>query len=153
VVNLGSSGFIQIDSEVIYYANTNGNTLVNCARGQNNTTAAVHNSGTAIYVAWLPSISVYPTPDGSTSYNFVAWRMRRVQDAGTGVNIQDIPFRFIPCLVAGLSYYLSLKLPGVDPNRVMGLKADYEEQFKLASEEDREKASIRFVPRNMFYSR
>jgi hypothetical protein len=69
------------------------------------------------------------------------------------VNIQDIPFRFIPCLVAGLSYYLSLKLPGVDPNRVLGLKADYEEQFKLASEEDREKASIRFVPRNMFYSR
>jgi uncharacterized protein YihD (DUF1040 family) len=55
--------------------------------------------------------------------------------------------------VAGLSYYLSLKLPGIDPNRILGLKADYEEQFKLAAEEDREKASLRFVPRNMFYSR
>jgi hypothetical protein len=153
VVNLASSGFIQIDSEVIYYANTNGNTLVNCARGQNNTTAAAHNSGAVIYVAWLPSINVYPTPDGSTSYNFVAWRMRRVQDAGTGVNIQDIPFRFIPCLVAGLSYYLSLKLQGVDTAKKMEIKADYEQQLQLASEEDREKAPIRFVPRNFSYSR
>jgi len=153
VVNLGSSGFIQIDSEIIYYANTTGTTLVNCARAQNNTVAATHSSGTSVYVAWLPSISLYPAPDGSTTYNFVAWRMRRIQDAGTGVNIQDIPFRFIPCLVAGLSYYLSLKLPGIDPNRILGLKADYDEQFKLAAEEDREKASLRFVPRNMFYSR
>ena len=153
VANLGSSGFIQIDSEIIYYANTTGTMLINCARAQNNTVAAAHSSGTSVYVAWLPSISLYPAPDGSTTYNFVAWRMRRIQDAGTGVNIQDIPFRFIPCLVAGLSYYLSLKLPGIDPNRILGLKADYDEQFKLAAEEDREKASLRFVPRNMFYSR
>jgi hypothetical protein len=83
----------------------------------------------------------------------VYWRLRRIQDAGDGVNTQDIPFRFLPCMVAGLAYYLSMKIQGVDPNRILGLKADYEEQFKLASEEDREKASIRFVPRNMSYTR
>jgi hypothetical protein len=55
-------------------------------------------------------------------------------------------------MVAGLAYYLSAKLPGVDPGRVPMLKAEYEQQFMLAAEEDREKASIRFVPRNLFYS-
>jgi hypothetical protein len=53
--------------------------------------------------------------------------------------------------VAGLAYYLSLKLPNMDMNRAVGLKADYEQQFQLAADEDREKASIRFVPRNTFY--
>jgi hypothetical protein len=79
--------------------------------------------------------------------------MRRLQDAGDGVNIQDIPFRFINCFVAGLSYMLSVKLPNIDAQRVMGLKADYEEQFNLAAQEDRETAPIRWVPRNLFYSR
>jgi hypothetical protein len=79
--------------------------------------------------------------------------MRRLQDAGDGVNIQDIPFRFINCFVAGLAYMLSVKLQGVDPQRIMSLKADYEEQFALASTEDRETAPVRFVPRNLFYSR
>jgi hypothetical protein len=78
--------------------------------------------------------------------------MRRIQDGGTGVRTQYIPFRFIPCMVAGLAYYLANKLPGVDPNRVPMLKAEYEQQFQLAADEDREKASIRFVPRNLFYS-
>jgi hypothetical protein len=55
-------------------------------------------------------------------------------------------------MVAGLAYYLANKLPGVDPNRVPMLKAEYEQQFQLAADEDREKASIRFVPRNLFYS-
>jgi hypothetical protein len=82
---------------------------------------------------------------------FVYWRLRRMQDAGTGVNTGDIPFRFIPCFVAGLSYYLGMKLPEMDPNRVIGLKADYEQQFQLAADEDREKASVRFVPRQLFY--
>jgi hypothetical protein len=97
-----------------------------------------------------PKITVWPTPDGSQPYQFVYWRLRRINDAGDGVNTQDIPFRFIPCMVAGLAYYLSIKLPGVDPQRVAGLKADYEQQFQLAAEEDREKAPVRFVPRRMF---
>jgi hypothetical protein len=79
--------------------------------------------------------------------------MRRIQDAGGGVNVTDIPFRFINCFVAGLSYMLSIKLPDVDPQRIVGLKADYDQQFQLAADEDREKAAIRFVPRNLFYSR
>jgi hypothetical protein len=79
--------------------------------------------------------------------------MRRLQDAGNGTNIQDIPFRLIPPMVAGLAYYLSMKLPDVDPNRVAALKADYEQQWTLAEQEDREKATIRFVPRNLFYYR
>jgi hypothetical protein len=77
--------------------------------------------------------------------------MRRIQDAGSGTYVQDIPFRFIPCMVAGLAYQLSTKLPDVDMNRIPMLKADYEQQFQLAADEDREKASIRFVPRNTFY--
>ena len=56
-------------------------------------------------------------------------------------------------MVAGLAYYLSIKIQGVDPNRVIGLKQDYEQQFDLAAQEDREKAAVRWVPRNMFYIR
>ena len=97
-----------------------------------------------------PKITVWPTPDGSQTYTFVYWRLRRIQDDGTGVSTQDIPFRFIPCMVAGLAYYLSMKLPNMDPQRIMGLKTDYEQQFQLAAEEDREKAPVRFVPRRMF---
>jgi hypothetical protein len=97
-----------------------------------------------------PKITVWPTPDGSQTYTFVYWRLRRMQDAGNAVNTQDIPFRFVTAMVAGLAYYLSIKLPGVDPNRVAALKADYEQQFQLAADEDREKAPVRFVPRRMF---
>jgi hypothetical protein len=101
-----------------------------------------------------PQITVWPTPDQGTAqvpyYNFVYWRMRRIQDAGNGVNTQDIPFRFLNCMVAGLAYYLSMKIQGVDPQRALALKADYEQQFQLAADEDREKAPIRFIPRMTF---
>lgn len=101
-----------------------------------------------------PQINVWPTPnDPGSQYVFVYWRLRRINDAGDGVNTQDIPFRFLNCMVAGLAYYLSIKIPNVPMERVMGLKSDYEQQFQLAADEDREKASIRFVPRNMSYSR
>jgi hypothetical protein len=102
-----------------------------------------------------PQINVWPSPDqGSQSspfYTFVYWRMRRIQDAGTGVKTQDIPFRFLNCMVAGLAYYLAMKLPNIDAQRAMGLKAEYEQQFQLAAEEDREKANNRYVPRVLFY--
>jgi hypothetical protein len=97
-----------------------------------------------------PQINVWPAPDQSNFYTFVYWRLRRIQDAGNGVNTQDIPFRMLPCLVAGLAYYLSLKLPEALP-RVEMLKMSYEEQWNLASSEDREKASLRIAPRQMFY--
>ena len=150
---LASAGFIQIDSETISYPNVSGNQLINCARGQNGTTAAPHLAAAAISVQNLPSINVWPTPNAPGSqYTFVYYRLRRIQDAGTGVYVQDIPFRFITCMVAGLAANLSMKLPDVDPNRIMMLKADYEQQFQLAADEDRDKAPIRFVPRNIFYA-
>jgi hypothetical protein len=81
----------------------------------------------------------------------VYWRLRRIQDSGGGVSTQDIPFRFLNCMVAGLAFYLASKLPEVAPDRVLFLKSEYEQQFSLAADEDREKAPIRFVPRNSFY--
>jgi hypothetical protein len=93
-----------------------------------------------------PTINVWPAPPVSNQYTFVYWRLRRIQDAGNGINTQDIPFRFLPCMVAGLAFYLSMKIPDAS-QRMPYLKQEYEEQWKLASEEDREKASVRFVPR------
>jgi len=101
-------------------------------------------------VVQYPTVTVWPVPDGSTTYTLVYWRLRRIQDAGDGINGQDIPFRFLPCMVAGLAYYLSMKLPGAEA-RSGALKAEYEQQFQLAADEDREKAPIRFVPRQSFY--
>jgi hypothetical protein len=98
-----------------------------------------------------PTINVWPTPQAPDSqYTFVYWRLRRMQDAGDGVNTQDIPFRFLPALIAGLAYYLSMKLPGVDIQRAQALKMVYDEQFDLAAQEDREKAPLRVVPRMSF---
>jgi hypothetical protein len=152
-VGLASAGFIKIGTETISYPNVSGNQLLNCARGQNDTTAAAHNAGATITVQNLPSINVWPTPNSpGNQYTFVYWRLRRMQDAGTGVTEQDIPFRFLPCMVAGLAYYVAMKKPEVDGQRVLALKAAYEEQFQLAADEDRDKAPARFVPRNLFYS-
>jgi len=97
----------------------------------------------------IPNITVWPIPDASQTYTFVYWYLRRIQDAGTGVNTMDVPFRFIPCMVAGLAYYLALKLPD-GLQRLDTLKAQYDEAWDLASSEDREKAAIRLVPRQMF---
>jgi hypothetical protein len=153
VANLPTQGFINIGSETIAYQNIVGNQIVNAWRGQNGTTAAAHLTGVDVFNNQLPCINVWPTPNPpGNQYTLVYYRMRRIQDAGNGVRTQDIPFRFIPCMVAGLAYHLSVKIPGVDPGRMPMLKSEYEQQFQLAAEEDREKASIRFVPRNLFYS-
>ena len=96
-----------------------------------------------------PNINVWPAPDQNNYYTFVYWRLRRLQDAGDGVNTQDIPFRFLPCMVAGLAYHLSLKIPGA-LERSMSLKAQYEELWQQAADEDREKAPLRIAPRQYF---
>ena len=96
-----------------------------------------------------PQINVWPAPDQSNYYTFVYWRLRRLEDAGDGVTTQDIPFRFLPCMVAGLAYHLSLKVPGA-LDRSMGLKAQYEELWQQAADEDREKAPLRIAPRQYF---
>jgi hypothetical protein len=125
---------------------------LNCFRGQNGTTAAGHTTGAAVSVANLPCINVWPSPNApGEQYIFVYWRLRRIQDAGSGVNIQDIPFRLIPCLVAGLAFYIASKRPDLSPERILFLKSEYEQQWLLAAQEDREKASDRFVPRQLFY--
>ena len=149
VVGLAGSGFIRIDAEDIYYTYVTGNVLGGVYRGQNNTTAAAHTTGTAIYVPQLPAVTVWPTPDNSTPYQFVYWRLRRVQDAGAGVETADMNFRFLPCLVAGLAYHIAIKTPDLMP-RIQMLKQIYDETFEIAAGEDREKAPARFVPRQQY---
>jgi hypothetical protein len=159
IVGLAQFGFIRLDNETIQYGGvtttTSGSTtyyqLTGCIRGVNNTTAATHTTATRVFVQNLPTINVWPAPEQGEYYQFVYYRLRRIQDAGNGLTVEDIPFRFIPCMVAGLAAYLSLKLPNVDPNRIAMLRADYEAAFTLAADEDREKAPVRFVPREQFF--
>lgn len=155
VVGLPTTGFIKIGSETIGYVNISGNQLLNCYRGQNGTTAAAHLTGAAVTKQNLPCINVWPTPNPpGDQYTFVYYRLRRMQDAGSGGGYeQDMPFRLINAAVAGLAFYISMKKPEVTPDRIAMLKADYEQQWDLASSEDRDKAPVRFVPRNMFYYR
>jgi len=160
VTGLAAAGFVKIGSEIISYSSLTqtGNTagyISYCGRGQQNTVATTYSAGTSVYVTRPPSINIWPIPNqgsvGNPFYMFVYWRMRRMQDAGTGTRTQDIPFRLVECMVSGLAYRMSMKLPNMDPNRVAALKAQYEEQWLLASQEDRDKAPDRYVPRQMFY--
>jgi hypothetical protein len=100
-----------------------------------------------------PKITVWPVPDQGTEaspyYIFRYWRMRRIEDAGSGVQTQDVNFRFYPAMAAGLAYHIAMKVPELAP-RVEMLKASYDEQFNLAAGEDREKAADRYVPRPQF---
>jgi len=151
VVGLPAIGYINLDSETIFYNYIDGNTLGDCFRGQNGTTAAAHTASASakIYINNVPRVTMWPTPDGSQPYQFVYWRMRRVQDAGSGVNVMDVPFRFVPCMVAGLAYYIALKVPG-GMDRLMVLKQQYDEAWMTAADEDQERAALRLVPRQMF---
>ena len=146
VVGLAGSGFIRLGTEDIYYGYISGSVLGGVFRGQNNTTAAAQADGVAVYVPQLPAVTVWPTPDGSQQYQFVYYRMRRIQDTGAGLQTSDMNFRFLPCVVAGLAYYIAMKVPELQ-GRLDMLKAVYEEQYKLAAQEDREKATLRLVPR------
>ncbi len=92
-----------------------------------------------------PKVNVWPVPDNN-NYVLYYWRMRRIEDAGSGVQTADMNFRFFPCLVAGLAYHISMKVPEL-VDRVPMLKAVYDEQFEMAAGEDREKTAARFVPR------
>jgi hypothetical protein len=153
---LPTTGYLNIGSETIYYgwiASTT--TLGGVFRAQNGTSQTSPAVGTAVYVNNIPRVTVWPTPDQGTTgnpyYQFVYWRMRRVEDAGGGVNVMDVPFRFIPCMVAGLAYYMALKVPGA-MERLPVLKQQYDEAWDLASQEDHEKAAVRFVPRRQYIS-
>jgi hypothetical protein len=158
VTGLPAAGFIKIDNEIINYGyitqNTNAvsGTLSSCFRGQQNTIAVGHTAAATVYWQQVPAITVWPTPDNVQPYTFVYWRLRRTQDAGGGVNIMDVPFRFIPCMAAGLSYYIAGKVPqGME--RIGMLKAQYDEAWELAAYEDHEKAALRLVPRQTYIGR
>ena len=92
-----------------------------------------------------PHVNVWPVPNND-DYILYYWRMRRIEDAGSGVQTADMNFRFFPCLVAGLAYHISMKVPEL-ADRIPMLKIAYDEQFDMAAGEDREKTSARFVPR------
>jgi hypothetical protein len=151
-VGLPAAGFIKIDSEIINYGYIDGNVLYNCFRAQQNTTAASHTSATAVYWQQVPAVTVWPTPDNAQQYTLVYWRLRRTQDAGGGVNIMDVPFRFLPCMAAGLSYYIASKIP-TGMERLPMLKAQYDEAWEMAAYEDHEKAALRLVPRQTYIGR
>lgn len=96
-----------------------------------------------------PQVTVWPVPDASQTYQLVYWRLRRLQDAGNGTNTMDVPFRFIPALIAGLALKLAMKVPeAVD--RIPLLQTQYQDAWELAAGEDREKAAVRLVPRQQF---
>ena len=158
VTGLPAAGFIKIDDEIINYgyitqnANAVSGTLSSCFRGQQNTIAVGHTAAATVYWQQVPAITVWPTPDNVQPYTFVYWRLRRTQDAGGGVNIMDVPFRFIPCMAAGLSYYIAGKVPqGME--RIGMLKQQYDEAWELAAYEDHEKAALRLVPRQTYIGR
>ena len=101
-----------------------------------------------IYVDRLatPKMWLWPVPDSAQSYSVIYWRLRRVQDSGSiGSYTMDIPSRFIPAMVAGLAFHLTMKRPEL-VSRVIPLKQYYDEQFALAADEDRDRAPVRFVP-------
>jgi hypothetical protein len=148
-LGMPAAGFVKIGNETINYTSISGNDLIYCFRGQNGTTAAAHSALDTVSVQSLPAVTVWPTPDAAQSYQFVYWRLRRTQDAGGGVNVMDVPFRFIPCMAAGLAYYIAGKIPE-GAERLMMLKQQYDEAWELAAYEDHEKAAIRFVPRQQY---
>tara|TARA_R110001599_G_scaffold344391_1_gene567859 strand:+ start:278 stop:967 length:690 start_codon:yes stop_codon:yes gene_type:complete len=93
-----------------------------------------------------PILNLWPVPDKSNTYVLQYWRIRRIQDAGSGIETADMNYRFLPCLVAGLAYNIALKVPDLAP-RIPMLKEIYEEAFALAAAEDREKTSDYYTPR------
>ena len=146
---LAAVGYIKLDNEIISYTGKTDLTLTGCFRGQAGTAAAGHTTGAAVTVPFVPNVNVWPSPDQSNFYSFVYWRLKRLQDAGNGPTDQQIPFRFLTCMVAGLAYYIAMKIPeGQD--KLDRLKMDYAEQWSLAADEDREKAALRLAPRQMF---
>ena len=132
------SGVIRRDSSDIAITRISRDDYLNIA------TKSTKGRPTQFYVDRLitPVVKVWPTPENSTD-QFIYDRLVRIDDADTSVNTVEVPFRFYPCLAAGLAYYISLKRA---PDRIQILKALYEEEFLRAAEEDRDKASLVLVP-------
>ena len=95
-----------------------------------------------------PLLELWPVPDNTQAYTVVFDRLYRMEDVDSQVNTVEVPFRFYPCLSAGLAYYLALKRA---PNRVGLLKQVYEEEFDRAATEDRDRANLSLTPTRDFY--
>ena len=93
----------------------------------------------------VPRVTLWPVPS-KNDYTLVYWRLRRLQDPGQGSNTQDVPFRFLPCLISGLAYNLAMKIPEGAPF-LEPLKAQYDADWLIASTEDRDKSNMYIVPR------
>ena len=107
---------------------------------------------TQIYVQRLPTetkVTLWPVPDSTTTYTISYFRLKGIDglSSGVGSTITSVPPRFVPCLVAGMAYYIAMKK---NPQMAANLKQEYEFQFQLAAGEDEETASIKFVPFNTF---
>ena len=107
---------------------------------------------TQIYVQRLPTetkVTLWPVPDNTTAYTISYFRLKGIDglSSGVGAAISSVPPRFVPCLVAGMAYYIAMKK---NPQMSANLKQEYEFQFQLAAGEDEETASIKFVPFNTF---
>ena len=89
-----------------------------------------------------PVITLWQTPENSTD-QLIYYYVRRIQDADTMQNTTDLPFRFLPCMVAGLSYYIAMKKA---PDRIQLLKAMYEEEFLRAANEDEDRVPLKLQP-------
>lgn len=94
-----------------------------------------------------PNLQLWPVPENNTDIVFYD-ALTRMQDADTFINSSDMPFRFYPCLAAGLAYYIAIKRA---PQRIQILKAAYEEEFERAMTEDRDRASFNVVPRYEYF--
>ena len=94
-----------------------------------------------------PNLKLFPTPENSTDV-IVYDALTRIQDADAQVNTMEIPFRFFPCLTAGLAYYIAMKRA---PDRIQLLKTVYEEEFERAMAEDRDRSAFNVVPKLDYY--
>ena len=92
-----------------------------------------------------PTLTLWPVPDAAMTYTLVYWRLRRMQDAGNGSTTQDIPFRLVPALIAGLAHSIAQKIPE-GRERLQYLKQEYDETWDRAAGEDRDRSSVFIRP-------
>jgi len=95
-----------------------------------------------------PVVKLWPTPDSTHTYTLIAYTIQKIDDVTASNQDPEVPSRFIPCMVSGLAYYIAMKK---NPERVMLLKQQYEQDFKLAADEDRNRASLMLVPSRSSY--
>jgi|TARA_R100000482_G_C5086287_1_gene128579 hypothetical protein len=94
-----------------------------------------------------PVVKLWPTPDSVATYSLIANTIQRIDDVTASAQDPEVPSRFIPCMASGLAYYIALKK---NPERVGLLKQQYEQDFKLAADEDRNRASLHLVPNRSY---